>query len=112
MNRRWHVPSFFNRRLGLALGKGFLLGLALTMFLAGLPHARMEDWRRLLAEHSGWFLAWRMLLYGVIVWGWLQVRRLRQYEPAWEARVRWRRTEIAVVSTFVLLEVSQLWQGA
>ncbi|MDR2452024.1 MAG: hypothetical protein LBE85_09745 [Candidatus Accumulibacter sp.] len=110
MNRRWHLSSFFHRRL--ALGKGFLVGLALTMLLGGLLHGNVEDWRRVLAEHSGLFLAWRMLLYGVIVWGWLRVRRLRQYEPAPEARTRWRRTEIAVVSTFVLLEVSQLMQRA
>jgi hypothetical protein len=110
MNRRWHLSSLFHRRLALALLKGFLLGLVLTMILAGLPHSGIEDWRRLLAEHSGLFLAWRLLLYGVIVGGWLQVRRLRQYEPAPEARVRWRRTEIAVVGTFVLLEASQLLQ--
>lgn len=112
MNRRGHLPGFFNRRMALALCKGFLLGLVVTMILAGLRHSDVEDWRRFVAEHSGLFLAWRLLLYGVIVGVWLRVRRLRQYEPAVEARTRWRRAEIAVVTTFVLLEASQLLQRA
>jgi hypothetical protein len=110
MNRlpEWHWPRSFNRRLGLALLKGLLLGLALGMILTGLRSANVGDWQDFLAEHAGLFLAWRFLLYGVIVWGWLRVCRLRQHEP--EARGRGWRTEIAVVSTFVLLEVSQLLQ--
>lgn len=102
----WRPSRGFNRRLALALLKGFLIGLALTILLAGLLHGSLTDWRRVLAEHAGLFLAWRMLLYAVIVRGWLSVRRLRQYEPSPEARGRWRRTEIAVLTTFVLLEAN------
>jgi hypothetical protein len=106
----WRWPRFLPRRLALALLKGFLVGLAVTMLLAGLMHGSVTDWRRFVAEHSGLFLAWRLLLYGAIFWGWLQVRRLRQHEP--EARTRRRRMEIAVVATFVLLEASQWLQQA
>jgi hypothetical protein len=108
MNRfpEWLLLRFFNRRLGLALAKGFLLGLAVTMILASLRMNHVEDWQGFLDEHAGLFLAWRLALYGLIVWGWLRVRQ--RYEP--EARRRWRRTEIAVVGTLVLLEVGQLLQ--
>ncbi|MDR3221159.1 MAG: hypothetical protein LBU46_03995 [Candidatus Accumulibacter sp.] len=110
MNRLWHSARFLNRRLGLALLKGFLVGMAvaMAMIISGLRAGNVEDWRYWLAEHAGLFLAWRFLLYGVIVWGWWRVRRLR--EPAPEAQGRWRRTEIAVATTFVLLEASQLLQ--
>jgi hypothetical protein len=114
MNRllQWHWPRFFNRRLGLALAKGFLVGLAATMILTGLRMSHVEDWQDFLAEHAGLFLAWRFLLYGGIAWGGWRVYRRRQaeFESAPELRQRWRRTGIAVVSTFVLLEVSQLLQ--
>jgi hypothetical protein len=110
MNRLpdWLWPRFFNRRLGLALLKGFLLGLVLTMILAGLRGAGIENWRHFLDEYAGLFLVWRLALYGVIVWGWLRLRR--RYELASEVRRRWVRTEIAVVGTLVLLEVGQLLQ--
>jgi hypothetical protein len=98
----------FNRCLGLALLKGFLLGLAVTMILAGLRRASIADWQGFLDEYAGLFLVWRLALYGVIVWGWLRLRQ--RYEPAPESRQRWLRTEIAVVGTFVLLEVGQLLQ--
>jgi hypothetical protein len=114
MNRfpEWHGPRFFNRRLGLALLKGFLLGLVLTMTLAGLRGAGIENWWHFLDEYAGLFLAWRFALYGVIVWGWRRVRHLRpsEFESASESRRRWRRTEIAVVGTVILLEAGQLLQ--
>jgi len=106
----WQPTRWLNRRLGMALLKGFLVGLAVAMIATGLRLSSVDDWRHWLSEHAGLFLAWRFLLYGLIAWGWLRMRRLRQYEPAPEARKRWRRTEIAVVTTFVLLEVSQLLQ--
>ena len=88
MNRfpQWII----NRRLGLALWKGFLVGLAVAMTLAGLRHARIADWQGFLHEYAGLFLVWRLALYGVIVWGWLRVCRLRQseFESAPEARKR------------------------
>jgi hypothetical protein len=116
MNRLFqgHLSRFFHRRLALALLKGFLLGLAVAVILTSLRMFHVEDARRFVAEHAGLFLAWRFLLYGGIAWGGWRVYRLRQaeFESDPEFRQRWRRTGIAVVSTFVLLEVSQLWQGA
>jgi hypothetical protein len=101
-----------NRRLGRALLKGFLVGLAVTMILAGLRHIPVKDWQGFLDEHAGLFFVWRLALYGVIVWGWRRLRHLRQseFESAPESRQRWRRTEIAVVGTVILLEVGHLLQ--
>ncbi|MDR2452470.1 MAG: hypothetical protein LBE85_12060 [Candidatus Accumulibacter sp.] len=114
MNRRfqWHWPRFFPRRLGLALLKGFLLGLALGMILTGLRLFHTEDVRRFLDEYTGFFLAWRLLLYGLIAWGGWRVLRLQRSElrAAPELRQRWRRIAIAVLGTIALLEVSQLLQ--
>ncbi|MDR0439908.1 MAG: hypothetical protein LBI59_02850 [Candidatus Accumulibacter sp.] len=42
---QWRRPRFFPRRLGLALLKGFLLGLALGMILVSLRSAGIEDWQ-------------------------------------------------------------------
>jgi hypothetical protein len=107
-------PSrFLTRRLGWALLKGFLAGLFLGMLLSGLRAIGLADARRFLAEHAGLFLVWRLLLYGVIVWGWVRVRRRLWPEAsasAPEAQERWRRMEIAVLATFVLLEAGQWLQ--
>ena len=102
----------FNRRLGLALLKGFLLGLAVAMILGSLRMSHVENWRHFIGEHAGLFLAWRLTLYGLIAWGGWQVRlRQAKFESSPEFRQRWRRIGIAVLGTITLLEVSQLLQG-
>ena len=110
MNRLfpWRWPRCFPRRLGLALLKGFLLGLAMAMILGGLRSTSVEDWRGFVAEHAGLFLAWRLMLYAVIAWGGWRVC-LRQAESGAppEFRRRWRRIGIAVAGTIVLLELLQ-----
>jgi uncharacterized BrkB/YihY/UPF0761 family membrane protein len=102
-----------NRRLGLALLKGFLLGLVVAMILGGLRSANVQDWQGFMAEHAGLFLAWRLTLYGLIAWGGWRVC-LRQAESGVtpEFRRRWQRIGIGVIGTIALLEVSQWLQGA
>ena len=105
---RLPLPWLFNRRVGLALLKGLLAGLAVAMIIACLRLGSVEDWQRWMSGHAGLFLVWRLLLYAFIAWSWFCLRhRLRQYEPSPEAHQRWRRAEIAVVVSIVLLEVSQ-----
>ena len=106
------MGRIFNRRLGLALLKGVLLGLAVAMILAGLRNASIADWRGFVAEHAGLFLVWRLALYGLIAWGGWQVRlRQAKFDSSPEFRQRWRRIGIAVLGTITLLEASQLLQG-
>ncbi|GHU20125.1 hypothetical protein FACS189475_08500 [Betaproteobacteria bacterium] len=96
----WRLSWFFNR-VGLALLKGLLVGIAVAMIIGGLRLGSVEDWQHWMSDYAGVFLIWRLLLYVFIAWGWFCLRhRLRQYE-------RWRYMEIAVVISFVLLEASQ-----
>ena len=107
------MGRIFNRRLGLALLKGVLLGLAVAMILDSLHNASIEDWQGFVAEHAGLFLVWRLALYGLIAWGGWRVRlRPSKFESSPEFRQRWRRIGIAVIGTIALLEASQLLQLA
>ena len=107
------MGRIFNRRLGLALLKGVLLGLAVAMILAGLRMSHVGDWRHFIAEHAGLFLVWRLALYGLIAWGgWRVCLRPSKFESSPEFRQRWRRIGIAVIGTIALLEASQLLQLA
>jgi hypothetical protein len=75
-----------------------LLGIYLTGSLDG-----WQAWR---AESYGHFLAWRLMLYGGIVAGWIPLRRkLLVREP--ERRSRLLRAEVGFVLVLVLFEVSR-----
>ena len=72
----------------------------------------IEGWQRWMDAHAGVFLVWRLLLYGVTVWGWLWMRRrLHAREPEGGARQRLLRVEVAAVLAVVALEVSQFMQA-
>ncbi|GAD24580.1 hypothetical protein [Acidovorax sp. MR-S7] len=72
--------------------------------------ARWEEW---LAAKAGYFLVWRLCLYGGTAYGWIWMRRrLLTREPdALEARRRLVRAEIAGVVAVLALEVSLWMQG-
>jgi hypothetical protein len=98
----WRLSWLFNRRVGLALFKGLLAGLAVAMIIGGLRLGSVEDWQHWMSDYAAVFLIWRLLLYILITWAWFCLRRrLRQYHQ------RWRYMEIAVVTAIALLEVSQ-----
>jgi len=81
-----------------------LLGIYLVGSVAG--------WERWLAAASGYFLVWRLCLYGATVYGWVWMRRrlLAREEDA-QARRRLVRSEIAGVVAIVALEASLLMQS-
>jgi hypothetical protein len=70
----------------------------------------LEGWRQWLDERAGYFLVWRLCLYGATVYGWIWMRRrLRERDRSAETGLR--RGEIGAVATIALLEVSLLWRS-
>lgn len=66
-------------------------------------------WQLWMKNHSGWFLAWRLLLYAATVAGWVWMRRrIVSREPGRATHMRLLRVEIAAVAAFVALEASLL----
>ncbi len=111
----WRLPWLFNRRAGLVLlWTVLLLVAAIAVNVVGIRIAGgIDGWQRWMDAHAGVFLAWRLLLYGVTVWGWLWMRRrLRAREPDGVAGQRLLRVEIAAVVAVVALEASLLMQAA
>lgn len=72
----------------------------------------VADWERWLAAASGYFLVWRLCLYGATAYGWLWMRRrLLAREADAHARRRLVRSEIAGVVAIAALEASLWMQG-
>lgn len=82
-----------------------LLGIYLVGSVAG--------WERWLAAASGYFLVWRLCLYGATAYGWVWMRRrlLARERDDTQARRRLVRSEIAGIVAIVALEASLLMQG-
>lgn len=73
----------------------------------------VADWERWLAASAGYFLVWRLCLYGATAYGWVWMRRRLlaredQNGAGVQARRRLMRSEIAGVVAIVALEAS-LW---
>ncbi|THC60045.1 hypothetical protein E6L39_36455 [Burkholderia cepacia] len=115
MRAAWLRPRWlFNRRAAKALlwtmvlaavaGGATIVGLYLVGSVAG--------WERWLAAAAGYFLVWRLCLYGATAYGWVWMRRrLLAREDDAQARRRLVRSEIAGVVAIVALEASLLMQG-
>ncbi|HEQ1972354.1 TPA: hypothetical protein VEO05_006428, partial [Pseudomonas aeruginosa] len=72
----------------------------------------VAGWERWLAAAAGYFLVWRLCLYGATAYGWVWMRRrLLAREDDAQARRRLVRSEIAGVVAIVALEASLLMQG-
>lgn len=85
-----------------------VVGICLVGSIAG--------WEQWLAAAAGYFLVWRLCLYGTTVYGWGWVRRRLLAREAQngadrQARRRLLRSEIAGVIAIVALEASLLMQG-
>ncbi|URW83107.1 hypothetical protein NBV64_01730 [Alcaligenes sp. DN25] len=73
----------------------------------------VAGWEQWLAAAAGYFLVWRLCLYGATVYGWIWMRRrLLAREDNAQARRRLVRSEIAGVVAIVVLEASLLMQAA
>ena len=80
-----------------------LLAAAVAANIAGIHYlGSVAGWERWLAEASGYFLLWRLCLYGATVYGWVWMRRrLLARESGTEARRRLLRAEVAGVAGIV-----------
>ena len=83
------------------------------IFLVG----SIDNWERWLTATAGYFLVWRLCLYGATAYGWVWMRRRLLAREAQrgadrQARRRLLRSEIAGVAAIVALEASLLMQAA
>ena len=112
---RLRLRWLFNRRTRRALlWTLILLTLAVAANVAGIYlMGSVAGWERWMAQASGYFLLWRLCLYGATGYGWVWMRRrLLARETGTEAKRRLLRAEIAGVAGIVALEASLLMQAA
>ena len=112
---RLRLRWLFNRRTRRALlWTLILLTLAVAANVAGIfLMGSVAGWERWMAQSSGYFLLWRLCLYGATAYGWLWMRRrLLAREPGAEARRRLIRAEVAGAVVMVALEASLFLQAA
>jgi len=96
----------FNRSLGKALlWTTFIVLVATGINLVGIRLiGDISAWNRWLDDQSGYFLAWRLSLYGATGYGWLWMRhRLSQDADTHQRLVR---AEVGAVAALLILEVS------
>ncbi|ACL73938.1 MAG: hypothetical protein Q8L60_03020 [Gammaproteobacteria bacterium] len=101
----------FNRQLGRTLGWiALIVFVAVAVNLVGIRLVGdAHTWSRWLDEHAGYFLVWRLCLYGATAYGWIWMRRrLRERDTSREAHQRLLRAEVGAVAAIVLLEISVL----
>ena len=115
MNAAWLRPRWLlNSRVArVLLWTLLLVALAVAANIAGLYLVgSIVGWERWLADAAGYFLLWRLCLYGATVYGWVWMRRrLLTRESDASARRRLLRTEIAGLIVIVALEAGLLMQA-
>ncbi|EJN1410096.1 hypothetical protein ACNKJF_006383 [Pseudomonas aeruginosa] len=115
MRAAWLRPRWlFNRRAAKALLWTMVLAaVAVSANIVGIYLVgSVAGWERWLAAAAGYFLVWRLCLYGATAYGWVWMRRrLLAREDDAQARRRLVRSEIAGVVAIVALEASLLMQG-
>ena len=111
----WPRPRWlFSRRAAKALLWTMVLAaVAVGANIVGIYLVgSVAGWERWLAAAAGYFLVWRLCLYGATAYGWVWMRRrLLAREDDAQARRRLVRSEIAGVVAIVALEASLLMQG-
>ncbi len=115
MRAAWLRPRWlFSRRAAKALlWTVVIVAAAVGANVAGIYLVgSIAGWERWLAAATGYFLVWRLCLYGATAYGWVWMRRrLLAREDDAQARHRLVRSEIAGVVAIVVLEASLLMQA-
>ena len=114
MHLTWAPRWLLIRRVAkVLLWAMLLLAAAVLINIVGIHFlGSVVGWERRLVETSGFFLLWRLCLYGATVCGWVWMRqRLLARESGMEARRRLLRAEVAGVVGIVALEASLLMQA-
>lgn len=115
MNAAWLRPRWlFSRRAAKALlWTAVISAAAVVANIVGIYLVgSVAGWERWLAASAGYFLMWRLCVYGATAYGWVWMRRrllTREADP--QARRRLLRSEIAGVIAIVTLEASLLMQA-
>ena len=115
MNAAWLRPRWlFSRRAAKALlWTAVITAAAVVANIVGIYLVgSVAGWEPWLAASAGYFLMWRLCLYGATAYGWVWMRRrllTREADP--QARRRLLRSEIAGVIAIVALEASLLMQA-
>ncbi|UNU12563.1 hypothetical protein [Xanthomonas translucens] len=110
MSMTWLRPNWlFSRRAAKALLWAVsIVATAVGANVAGIYLVgSVAGWEQWLAATAGYFLAWRLCLYGATAYGWIWMRRrLLAREDDAQARRRLVRSEIAGVIAILALEIS------
>jgi hypothetical protein len=95
------------------IGTPILWGLLVVFVAVGINLLGIEmlgdlhRWHQWLQSHAGYFMTWRLCLYGVTAYGWHRTRhRLLGLSDTAGANRRLVRAEIAAVLTIAVLEAS------
>lgn len=110
MKTDWHSLRLLCGRFGVALlWVGLMFGVAIIINVVGIAVVGdIEGWTRWLQDHSGYFLIWRLCLYGFTAYAWYRMRlRLQQREGASE-RLGLRPYEVIAVAAVLLFEINRL----
>ncbi|PAU86007.1 hypothetical protein CK507_16170 [Pseudomonas sp. WN033] len=112
MSIPWLRPRWlFSRRIARTLlWAVMLLTVAVATNVLGIYFVgSIAGWERWLADAAGYFLLWRLCLYGATAYGWLWMRRrLLARDSNSDAQRRLIRAEIAGVAALLALELSLL----
>lgn len=111
MKTHWHSLRLLCGRFGVALlWVGLMVGVAIVINFVGIAVVGdIEGWTRWLRDHSGYFLIWRLCLYGFTAYAWYRMRqRLQQRAGATEPSVRLRLCEVMTVMAVLLFEINRL----
>ncbi|WP_330208581.1 MULTISPECIES: hypothetical protein [unclassified Pseudomonas] len=115
MSMTWLRPRWlFSRRAAkVLLWTVVSIAVAVGANVAGIYLVgSVAGWEQWLTASAGYFLIWRLCLYGATTFGWVWMRRrLLVREADAQARRRLVRSEIAGVLAIVALETSLLMQG-
>ncbi len=110
----WKARWLLSRRTArVLLWTVLLLIVAVAANVAGIYLlGSLSSWERWLEEASGFFLLWRLCLYGATIYGWVWMRRrLLARQSDAHTRRRLLRTEIAGGLALITLECTLLMQG-
>lgn len=109
----WPRRGFSRRAAKALLWALAIVALAVAANFAGIYLVgSIAAWERWLTAASGYFLVWRLCLYGATAYGWIWMRRrLLAREADAQARRRLIRAEIAGIAAIAALEACLLMRA-
>lgn len=115
MLKKLKIHWLFNRSIALFLVSVLvLMSVAFFINMIGIHvTGTIDNWRNYLSQNAPYFLMWRLVLYSLMIFGWLWVKKrliAREYSQDEQSttvlKQRLLRIELATAIAFVMLEVS------